>query len=210
MAVESTPPERNTPTGTSATRCAAMLSRIASDARTHSSRSSCAVSPPYTWAKSAKAPLCWVPSECHVFHVPFAEAGPAQRRDFGRERDASRPSGNVERLDPEPIARDRERPGRVVPNRQGEHPARAAQRLDSVAHDEREEDFRVRCGGEADAGPREVRTKVAIVVDLAVEDDGVPPVGGRHRLPACGCRVDDREAAVDQQHAAIEERAFAV
>ena len=43
------------------------------------------------------------------------------------------------------------------------------------------------------------RAQLAVVVDLAVEDDPVPAVRRRHRLRAGRAGIDDREPGVDQQ-----------
>ena len=49
----------------------------------------------------------------------------------------------------------------------------------------------------------ELRAQLAIVVDLAVEDDRVAAIGAEHRLMAVLGDVDDREAAVAEGEPAV-------
>ena len=59
------------------------------------------------------------------------------------------------------------------------------------------QDLRVAPGPERAAAPFEVAAKLVVVVDLAVEDDHVPAVGGDHRLGAVRA-VDDRQPGVGE------------
>ena len=52
-------------------------------------------------------------------------------------------------------------------------------------------------------GRGELAAYVAVVVDLAVEGDGVAAVGGVHRLRAAGAEIDDGEPALAERHPAL-------
>jgi hypothetical protein len=100
--------------------------------------------------------------------------------------------GIVDRLDADPVARDQHRAIPPIPDRQPEHPAQPADRrlapLLVGVHDGLGVGVRV----EAVAGRFERRAQLAVVVDLAVEDDPDRPVFVVDRLMA-GRQIDDAE-----------------
>jgi hypothetical protein len=67
----------------------------------------------------------------------------------------------------------------------------------------------VAAGAEACALRLQLGAERLEVIDLAVEDDGQPPVLRPHRLGPAG-QVDDRQPPMAERHARLQVRAFAV
>ena len=107
-----------------------------------------------------------------------------QRVELGGERELAADVAVVERLDPEPVAREHEPSPRRVPDRDREHPAQPLREPEApllVGVDER-----LGVGARPEAVPRalELACQLAVVVDLAVLDDGARAVLVRDRLVA--------------------------
>jgi hypothetical protein len=130
----------------------------------------------------------------------------AQRLQLRRERQhptAGQPP-DVQRLLAEPIARHQERAIARVPHRQREHAAQARQRRGEAPRlDRRQDDLGVRPPAEPRATGGQLGAQLAVVVDLAVEDDRVAARRRGHRLVAERRQVDDREAAEAERDAAV-------
>src|SRR5690606_5830159 len=122
-------------------------------------------------------------------HVGVAE----QRLDLGGEHEPVARLGVVERLDAEPVAGQEQPAPRPVPQREGEHPPQPVDAAVAVVLVEVRHDLGVALGAQAVAGAPERLGRLAVVVDLAVEDERHAAVLVRHRLPAAG-EVDDRQA----------------
>ena len=110
------------------------------------------------------------------------------------ETEPSAALGVVERLDAQAVAREQELPLPRVPEREGEH---AAQPLDAARPEllvEVHDDLGVGRRREAVAARHELAPQLAVVVDLAVEDDPDRAVLVGDRLLA-GLEVDDGQPA---------------
>ena len=104
-----------------------------------------------------------------------------------------------ERLDAEPVARQRQRLLKPVPHGEGEHAVEVRERaLDAPLGEGFEHDLRVRVGAEDAAPPFEHGAQLAVVVNLPVEGDAEAAVGREHRLVPRAARVDDRQPPVPQ------------
>ena len=123
----------------------------------------------------------------------------AERAELRRKRDLSRSGGDVQRLDPESIAREQQRPVGRVPHREREHAADSRETRWTVARDETQEHFGVAAGDEALAARLEIGAQGAIVVDLAVEHDAIAALRRGHGLRSAGPRIDDGETPVHEQ-----------
>ena len=117
--------------------------------------------------------------------------------DLGREQKRSGPRGEEQRLLAESIAREHEPLRLGIPEREGEHAAKSADRIKIPGPVGLDENLGVRGRAEAMAKRQELFTELDVVVDLAIEGDGKSAVLARHRLmPAAN--IDDREAAMAQ------------
>ena len=125
-----------------------------------------------------------------------------QRPQLGAEQQGAAEAAVVERLLADPVARQGEAPRAPVPERQGEHALRAAQRLlDAPLLDRGQQHLGVGVAAEAVPARPERGPQAAEVVDLAVQDQDVAARGGGHRLAAGGREVDDGEPPVAERHA---------
>ena len=99
--------------------------------------------------------------------------------------------GEIERLDPEPVAGQRQAARLAIPERDREHAVEPAQRRQETPIGAGlEHDFGVALATEGDAVGFEFRTQVGEIVDLAVEDDDDRAILVCYRLPAPR-QVDD-------------------
>ncbi len=99
----------------------------------------------------------------------------------------------VERLLPEPVARDEQAALGVVPDGEGEHPGEPFHARFAVDRVRVQDHLGVAPRAEPAPGRHELGAELAEVVDLAVEDDPVAPGLVAHRLPS-GHEIDDRQA----------------
>ena len=133
-----------------------------------------------------------------------------QRRQRGREAQAPLVFRQVERLDPEAVARQREPPAVALEDREGEH---AVETVDAVAPPgvkALEHHFRVAIGEEAVVEGFQLAPQFTVVVDAAVEDDGEPQARVGHRLLGGLREIDDAQPAMGQRDAALLEGARCV
>ncbi len=100
-----------------------------------------------------------------------------------------------QRLHAEPVAREKQGLLWLVPKCKGEHAAKALDARLAPGFPGVHDDFRVTAGAEHVAQRRQFRDQLAVVVDLAVENDDDRAVFVEQRLLACG-QVDDRESLV--------------
>ena len=133
--------------------------------------------------------------------LPRYRAARLERPDLGGEAEDAPLVGVVERLDPERVAGEEERPLPLVPEGEGEHAAEAREHRRAVSRVEGEEDLGVALRPPRVAG--ELVAQGAEVVDLAVQDDPVAAVRRGHRLRPGGRRVEDCEPAVAEAEAAV-------
>src|SRR5207244_7529838 len=113
--------------------------------------------------------------------------------ELGGEAELAADVAVVEGLDPEAVARERQRPRARVPDGDGEHPAQALPEAGAPLLVAVHEDFRIAAGAEHVAGALELAHQLAVDVDLAVLDDDDCSVLVRDRLVAAG-QVDARMA----------------
>ena len=120
-----------------------------------------------------------------------------------RGREAQRPVGlgEVERLDPEPVAHERDAPGVALGDREGEHAREAVDAGLAPAVPGLRDDLRVARREEAQAVGLELAAQLAVVVDAAVEGDDEPEVGVHQRLGRPVAEVDDLQPPVGQRDA---------
>src|SRR5262249_1227562 len=124
------------------------------------------------------------------------------RLDLRGEQEALLALAEVERLDAERIAHQRERLLVPLEEREGIHAAEAAQRrLESPGREGVDGHPRVAVTGERPPGALELRAQFAEVEDLAVEDDRQPLIGEGHRLVTARRQVDDRQPPVTEAEA---------
>ncbi len=102
-----------------------------------------------------------------------------------------------QRLLAQPVAGQEQLPPPGVPEGEGEHAVQVREHLRPLVLVEMDEHFRVALGAEAVAGPLQPAAELAEVVDFAVEDDPHRAVLVGHRLLAAG-EVDDRQPAMAQ------------
>ena len=120
-----------------------------------------------------------------------------ERLDLRTEYERVRAHGEEQRLLAEGVAREHEPLRFLVPEREGEHAAKPADRLEVPGAEGLDKDFGVGGGAETVAEGKQLFAELDIVIDLAVEDDGVAAVRAPHRLLAAA-NVDDRQAAMTE------------
>jgi hypothetical protein len=128
----------------------------------------------------------------------------------GEEQPAPGAARVVERLHAERVAREEQPPRVRVVEGEREDAVEAGERGLAVADEEPQQRLGVGVAAERDAVGLERGPELRVVVDLAVVDEAVAPVGGRHRLRAGGARIDDREPRVAEPDAGRQPRALAV
>ena len=140
-------------------------------------------------------PVAQVPGDRRVVD-PRARGEPRQRPYLGCEDEAAvRQLAPVQRLDPERVTDQVEAVRQRVVQGDGEHPAQLGQRVRAELGPQLRDDLAV--AGRLQRQPVALR-ELPEVIDLAVEDAGVPPVGGDERLVARGRRVLDGQPGVPQ------------
>ena len=115
----------------------------------------------------------------------------------------------VQRLDAQPVARQEQGLAVAVPEREGEHAAKAVDAGLAPGLPGVDDDFGVAAGVEHVAERLQLRDQFLVVVDLAVEDDAHAVVFVVERLLAGG-QVDDRQAPVPQADARLDMQAALV
>ena len=109
----------------------------------------------------------------------------------------------VQRLDSVRIAREEHGPRSRIPDAEREHPAQLRQHRRPLLSVHPQKHLGIRGGVEILAGCPELVAQLAIVVDLAVEDDGQIALAALHRLIGAIADVDDRQPAVSEADAAV-------
>ena len=125
------------------------------------------------------------------------QPGGEQRLRLGGEGEPALDLRGVERLDAERVAGEGDRALGPLVDGDGVHAAQRAGIGGAVAQPEMQRRLAVAVGGEADVG--QVVAQLAVVVDLAVRDEGGG--AGEERLVAAG-HVDDGQARVHEGDAA--------
>ena len=132
-----------------------------------------------------------------------------ERVELGCERKLARAVAVVERLDPERVAGEHDRPRAGVVDGDREHAAQALPQPRAPLLVPVHEHLGVAPRGEPVARALELAAQLQVVVDLAVlhDDDGAVLVGDR--LVAAG-QVDDRKPPCGEPDAALDMRALGV
>ena len=128
------------------------------------------------------------------------ESGGMQRLELGGEGDAPVAARDIQRLDPEAIPGQHERLGGGIPDGDREHATQAGHAVRSLLLIEVQHGFRVARRAECMTPREEPRPQIAIVVDLAVEDDDFGPVFVENRL-VTAAQVDNAEASHSESDA---------
>ncbi len=123
----------------------------------------------------------------------------AQGLHFGGERYALRTRPEIQRLDAHAVAGEEEALFQLVPNGDGEHPPKALKAVRPLPGVQGQDDLGIGVGAKFEAFVFQRLSQFAVVVHLAVEHDGVAPVGGKHGLMAGRTQVQDGEAAVAEE-----------
>ncbi len=126
--------------------------------------------------------------------VERARDGRVAEERLGLRREEEQPivMPVVERLFPQPIARQEQAALGIVPDGEGEHAGEAVDARLAVDGVRVQDHLGVAPRSEPTPTGLQLGAQLAEVVDLAVEDDPVPPGGVAHRLPA-GHEIDDRQ-----------------
>ena len=132
-----------------------------------------------------------------------------QRSELGGKDDLIWQDRVVEGFDPETVAGEHQRAGRRVPDREGEHALQVIKRSEATVLVPVYDHFGIRACRERMAARGEVCPELAVVVDLAVEDDPDAPPFARHRLVA-GREIDDLEPSHGESRGPLDEDAFVV
>src|SRR5688572_17889857 len=113
--------------------------------------------------------------EVHIERLPVegptGKVGAMEGFQLRRERDAPRRDRDVQRLDPETVAGEEQRLRRGVPDGEREHTAQLLHAIGALVLVEMENGLGVALGRERVSAGQELGAELAIVVDLAVEDD---------------------------------------
>src|SRR5438445_12230050 len=105
----------------------------------------------------------------------------------------------MERLLARPVAGAEQAAGLAIPNGESELARQPLEHRRAPAAEGLQQHLGIRLGAEPNALALQLASNRLVVVDLAVEGDRQPPVGGEERLVRPGIEVDDREAAVPQR-----------
>ena len=130
-------------------------------------------------------------------------------RVLRRERDARRRDSDVQRLDAEPVAGEEQRLRRGVPDGEREHAAQPSYAIGALVLVEMEDGLGVALSGELVSPCNQPTPELAIVVDLAVEDDDLRPIFVENRLSPAS-QIDDAEPAHPEAHGALQVDALVV
>ena len=144
--------------------------------------------------------------QVHVQRLPVQDPlgwqGLVEGLQLGRKRDAPGPFRDVERLDAKPVAREEQRLGRRVPDGEREHAAEQLDTARTVLLIEVQNRLGIALRRECVSAPQQLAPQVAVIVDLAVEDDDLGPIFVENRLAPAG-QVDDAEPPHAQSHGAV-------
>src|SRR5439155_14233181 len=144
----------------------------------------------------------------HVLVDGARDAGSKEGADFRGKEEVLSLLRIVERLDAKPIARAKQLPLPLVPDREGVHADEPLQAGRPTARIRVQRDLRVRSGAEPHVP--QLASQLSEVVDLAVVDDREPPVRGRHRLPTGIAQINDLEPPMPKNDSGARPEAIAV
>ena len=133
-----------------------------------------------------------------------------QRGQGGGEAQARAVLGVVERLDPETVAHQPQPPAVAFVDREGEHPLQPVHRARPPFGPGLQDHLGIAVRGEAVPLRRQVRPKLGVVVDAAVEGDGQAGVGVGKRLGRGFAQVDDLQPPVAEARAPAQDEAEAI
>ena len=105
----------------------------------------------------------------------------------------------IQRLDPEPVAREHAAPRRVLDEAEREHADEPVEQPLAPLLPALQQHLGVAGGAEAHPRALELRPQLLVVVDDAVEDDRQAELVVDHRLRAALGEVDDREPAMHER-----------
>ncbi len=137
-------------------------------------------------------------------------AGLQERRQERCEADALGGFRIIERLDAEPVARQRHRAGVAFVDREGEHAVKPLDAGLAPFVERLEHHLGVAMREEVVAGRDQLFAQFRIVVDAAVEDDGQAERRVDHRLAGLFRQVDDLQPPVPEGDAPLRDDAAAV
>ncbi len=143
--------------------------------------------------------------------TPFP--GPFARRSAGRvdaKRSVPLELGEVERLDAEAVANQRQPAAVALVEREGEHAVEALHAARPPFRPGLDDHLGVAGGREAVALGLELGAELGIIVDAAVEGDGQPQLGVDEGLRRGFGQVDDLQPPVGEPDRAANDRAGAV
>ena len=126
-----------------------------------------------------------------------------QRGKRGRESDARRVLGEVQRLDAEPVAAEQHPAAVALDDREGEHAVQALDEPVAPVVVGLEQHLGVAVGEEPVAVLAQLATQLLVVVDAAVPRDGQPQIGVDHRLRARFGQIDDLQATMAERDPAL-------
>ncbi len=126
-----------------------------------------------------------------------------QRRQGGSEAQPAGAFRQVQRLDAEAVARQRQPAGIAFDDGEGEHAVEALHAVRTPGVEGLEDDFRVAFREESVAESLQFLPQLAVVVDAAVEHDGQAELGIGHRLLRVLGEIDDAQAAVGKGDTAL-------
>src|SRR6266850_7133936 len=110
----------------------------------------------------------------------------------------------IERFDADSVARQKQRPLTVVPDRNGEHAVEAGQHGWSFNGVELQQHLSISVRDELTTPLLQRPPQLAEVVDFPVVDNPKAPINCRHRHVAARGQIEDREAARAEGHAGPE------
>ena len=117
----------------------------------------------------------------------------------GEEPTRTREACHVQRFLAQPVAGEKQAAINAIPDSQREHaPESGDCGLRAEGRRRLGDDLGIRGAPEAHPPPHQLRAQVPVVVDLSVEDTGVPSVRRQHRLAAGLREVEDGQPAVSQ------------
>ena len=147
--------------------------------------------------------------QCLPVELARRQPGGVQGLELGGEGDPPIAGDDVERLDPEPVARQDERLGGGVPDCVGEHTAQPIDAGGALLLIEVQHCLRIARRAERVSAGDEAVAELPVIVDLAVENDRLGAVLIEDRLVATA-QIDDAETPHTQPHGAAHVQPFVV
>ena len=126
-----------------------------------------------------------------------------QRLDLRGEAQHAPRFSEIERPDAEGVAGGEQAAPRLVPDGEGEHAAKPRDHLGPIAGIEQQQHLGIGGRATGDALRGQLGAQLAIVQDLAIEDDPIGAIIVAHRLVGLGPRVDDRQPPVGEADPAV-------